>query len=96
MDINIMNLNSATPKKVGNLILILSTFIIMMLNWNTFSLYEKINRYNSLIFAFVLIAVLLMYTDLNSLIRDRLFYLVILINIISVAGLLSARAPAFP
>ena len=82
-----MNLNSAAKKKVGNLILILSTFIIMMLNWNSFSLYEKVNRYNSLIFAFVLIAVLLMYTDLNSLIRDRLFYLVILINIISVAGL---------
>lgn len=74
--------------RTGNIILLISAVILLMANWNTFTLYETMKSMNAKIMAFVLIIVFLCVCDLKEVIKDKLFYLMIAINVISIVNLL--------
>lgn len=74
-------------KKIANIVLIVSLFCLMMANWNVYRLYQIMESLNAKIAAVVLVAVLLLVCDVKDLIKDKLFYLVVVINIIAVINL---------
>lgn len=84
-----------TIKKVGNLIFLIGMFVIMMANWNVYSLYQKVEHYNAPVFCVLLLILLFCNVDIKELIKDKLFYLVIVINIISTINLLVLKTSLY-
>lgn len=78
---------SSSRERLANTILLGSGFLLMMGNWNFFSLYQKLDRWNPIILAVALIAILLLVCDIKSLIRDKFFWCVVAVNIIAFINL---------
>ena len=73
--------------RTGNIILYVSVVLLLVANWNSFKLYETMKSMNAKIAAFVLFIVFLCVCDLKEVIKDKLFYLTVIINAIAVINL---------
>ena len=82
-------------KKTGNLIFLIGMFAILMANWNSYSLFQKVEHYNAPVFSALLIILLICNIDIKSLIKDKIFYLIIAINIISIVNLLVLKTSLY-
>ena len=86
---------SSKKKIIGNYIFMIGMLTLMMLNWNVYSLYQKVEHYNAPVFGVLLIVLLFCNVEIKSLIKDKLFYLVALINIISIINLLVLKTSLY-
>lgn len=74
--------------QIGNYIFIAGLFVILMLNLNTYEMYMKVSYYNYLIASAVITAVFICYTDIKTILKDKLFLCVGVINVITIINLL--------
>lgn len=69
---------------IGSIAFILGLFVMLMLNLNTYSLYLKMERYNYILAAVILTVAFVCYSDIKTLMKDKFFWLVVLIDFIAV------------
>lgn len=69
--------------KYSKNLVLLTLFILLTLNWNFYSIQVKIDKWNPLIMAVALTIALLLICDIKTIIRDKWFILIILINAIA-------------
>ena len=69
--------------KYSKKLVLLTLFILLTLNWNFYSIQVKIDKWNPLIMAVALTIALLLICDIKTIIRDKWFILIILINAIA-------------
>ena len=91
------NKNAIVVDKAGKLVFLAGLFAILMTNWNVYSLYTAVEHYNLPIYA-LLISVLFICTcigDIKALVKDKLFYIVVAVNAVSLISLLVVKTPLF-
>lgn len=77
-------IKSLGREKIANILLIVTVFCLLMADWNVYSLYTKMESLNAKIAAVILVIILLLVCNVKDLLKDKWFYLVIVINVISV------------
>lgn len=75
---------SSKKEKIGNVTFIIGLLSILMLNLNSYWLFQKVSYTNYYISAVIMTVVLLCCIDLRTIVNDKMFYFVILINALSV------------
>ena len=86
--------NISMVKKYVRILFLVGMFIMLMLNWNEYSLFTKVERYNPVIFALLVVIIGIAHVNIKEIRRDYVLFVVILINVIS-AGLLLKLKSSF-
>ena len=73
--------------RVARYILIVTLFILLMVNWNSYRMYQVIDRWNPVNLSIVLTVVLFLVSDLRKLIKDKFFLIVVFINVLAIVNM---------
>ena len=73
--------------KIARCILIIDLFILLMANWNSYRMYQALDRWNPVNLSVVLTVVLFLVSDLRKLIKDKFFLIVLFINVLAVINM---------
>lgn len=84
-----MNLIKSREKnKYARYLIIGTLFFLLMANWNFHKLNVMFDKWNSVIMAAVLTIALALVCDFKDIIKDKLLWLVLLVNMVAVANIL--------
>ena len=72
-----------TKQNVGNCIFLLGLFALLMVNLNTFELYQKATKYNYLFAAVIMTAAFVCVVNLKEIVADKLLWCVVAIDIVA-------------
>ena len=73
--------------RVARYILIVTLFILLMVNWNSYRMYQVIDRWNPVNLSIVLTLVLFLVSDIKKLIKDKFFLIVVFINVLAIVNM---------
>ena len=73
--------------RVERNILIVRLFILLMVNWNSYRMYQVIDRWNPVNLSIVLTLVLFLVSDIKKLIKDKFFLIVVFINVLAIVNM---------
>ena len=73
--------------RVARYILIVTLFILLMVNWNSYRMYQVIDRWNSVNLSIVLTLVLFLVSDIKKLIKDKFFLIVVFNNVLAIVNM---------
>ena len=86
-----VSVRNLDKKNIGNIVLLIGMIILIMLNWNEYSLYQHMVKYNAFFYGIVLISVFVCYIEKpvwESIKSDKLLIFVMIIDILAIVLLL--------
>ena len=89
-----MNTGEFNLKKYSRMVFLIGMFIMLMLNWNEYSLFTKVERYNPVMFALLIVIMGIAHINIKEIRKDYVLFVVVIINVIA-AGLLLKLKSSF-